>query len=225
MIKTSAPFVSGVVFSGGEPTMQREALLRLARISQEAGLAVGLQTNGFFPETIEELIEKGCIDRIAIDYKTRWEQYPERGCSTGSDAGYTTVPKEHYQVNVRRSIAAAKRAWKEGRLKELEIVVTVFAGNERDVEEIAGECPDIPLVLQQGEHKIAAAPLQGGTTPGGTYISRKQDLQRSHPPLTYEEITKFASGLGRSLRIRTRSTGETVYEGNRSRRPARKRKR
>ena len=31
MIETSSPFISGVIFSGGEPTMQKEALIALAQ--------------------------------------------------------------------------------------------------------------------------------------------------------------------------------------------------
>ena len=52
MIKSSSPFISGVVFSGGEPTLQREALVELARYSKKLNLDVGIQTNGLFPETL-----------------------------------------------------------------------------------------------------------------------------------------------------------------------------
>ena len=57
MIRGSLFAISGVVFSGGEPTMQKEALLALARIAKGMGLAVGVQTNGVFPDTLEALIQ------------------------------------------------------------------------------------------------------------------------------------------------------------------------
>ena len=49
MIRGSLFAISGVVFSGGEPTLQKEALLSLARIAKGMGLAVGVQTNGVYP--------------------------------------------------------------------------------------------------------------------------------------------------------------------------------
>ncbi len=38
-------------------------------------LAVGIQTNGLFPGTLEALLSERLADKIAIDYKTRWEGY------------------------------------------------------------------------------------------------------------------------------------------------------
>ena len=52
MIKTSAPFISGVMFSGGEPAAQKDALVTLAKRVSEMNLVVGIQTSGHFFETI-----------------------------------------------------------------------------------------------------------------------------------------------------------------------------
>ena len=73
MIRSSSPFISAVVFSGGEPTMQREGLSALAQFVKKLPLAVGIQTNGFFPDVLETLISQNLVDKIAIDYKTTWE--------------------------------------------------------------------------------------------------------------------------------------------------------
>ena len=55
--------------------MQEDALLLLARASKGLGLAVGLQTNGIFPDTVEALVKERLVDKIAIDYKTQWEGF------------------------------------------------------------------------------------------------------------------------------------------------------
>ena len=48
VIKKSKPFVSAVVFSGGEPLMQ-DAIVPLAEFVREVGLAIGIHTNGCYP--------------------------------------------------------------------------------------------------------------------------------------------------------------------------------
>ena len=62
MIRSSRMIISGVIFSGGEPTMQKDALIALADGCHTMGLKVGVQTNGVFPETLRALIERGLLD-------------------------------------------------------------------------------------------------------------------------------------------------------------------
>jgi pyruvate formate lyase activating enzyme len=219
MIKTSAPFISGVVFSGGEPTLQKDALLELARFAKQLRLDVGIQTNGQFPATLEEIIAEKLVDRIALDYKTRWEGFSSMTAGRGPAAG------ENYQKTVKRSIAICKKAFREQELGEFEIVITVFYENENYIKEIAAQIGTIPLVLQQGEHKIGA--LQGTVSDisHGEYISKRRSLQELHPPLALAEIKKIADELGRTVRIRTREIGEISYESDWRCRDARKRQR
>ena len=202
LIKGSKLAVSGVVFSGGEPTMQKDALLTLARAAKGLGLATGIQTNGIFPATIEALVKERLVDRIAIDYKTRWE-----GFSCAGDGSEQSG--QDYRKNVRQSIKIAGDAFREKTLPELEIVVTVFYENVKYLQEISKTAGDIPLVLQQGEHKIPMVP--GGATNISAYISQKLDTIEQYTPMTLAEIKKIADGLKRDVRIRTRETGEITY--------------
>lgn len=66
-IKSCLPFVSAVVFSGGEPTMQIEPLIELCKYSKELGLSVGVETNGYFDVSIKLL--KPYVDKIFLDIK------------------------------------------------------------------------------------------------------------------------------------------------------------
>jgi len=219
MIRTSSPFISGVVFSGGEPTLQKDALLELARFAKTLQLKVGIQTNGQFPATLEAIVAENLADKIAIDYKTRWEGFSS---VTGDQ-----VPgsRNEYQKNIRKSVGICKKALREQELGEFEIVITVFYENEEYIKEIAAQIGTIPLVLQQGEHKIGA--LQGTVSDisHGEYISKRKSLQELHPPLTLAEIKKIADELGRTVRIRTREIGEISYESDWRCRDARKRQR
>jgi len=217
MIDSSSSFISGVIFSGGEPTMQKEGLIALAHYVKKLNLAVGIQTNGFFPDTLESLLSKNLADKIAIDYKTTWEGY------SGTIGGYYPVVKENYERNVLKSIGICKKAFEKKTLDELEVVFTIFYENQEYLMEISKKIGDVPLVLQQGEHKI---PIIRNTSPemsNGEYIYHKRIQQEKHPPLKLNEIKEIAEKLEKPIRIRTRETGEVSYEGHRSRRASRKR--
>jgi pyruvate formate lyase activating enzyme len=219
MIKTSSPFISGVVISGGEPTLQKEAVTELARYVRTLGLMVGIQTNGLFPETLDVLISQNLVDKISVDYKTRWEGF------SGLPGGYSTIPADSYEKNLQRSIRICRKAYRENSLKEFEIVITVFYENEDYIRKISGEIGNTPLVLQQGEHKIVRMRETTTDMTNGEYISKRRTLQENHPPLTLAELKKIADELGRTVRIRTREIGEIAYESDWRRRDARKRKR
>ena len=157
MIRGSRTIAGAVVFSGGEPTLQGPALIRLATAAHSMGFSVGLHTNGIFPHVIEELLCKHLVDMIALDIKTTWDRYDDLLELTAVDA-------------VKRSLALCKQAKAEGRLPACEIVVTLFSGREKDLRAIAEAARGLDLVLQQGvaegfvpltrqEIEAAAAPL------------------------------------------------------------------
>jgi len=66
-IKSCLPFVSAVVFSGGEPTMQIDELKELCKYSKEIGLYVGIETNGYNHWNMNEL--KPYVDMFFVDVK------------------------------------------------------------------------------------------------------------------------------------------------------------
>lgn len=180
-------------------------------------LAVGIQTNGLFPGTLEALLSERLADKIAIDYKTRWEGY------SGMADGRRTIQEDSDQASVRKSIAICKKALREDVLPEFEVVITVFYENEEYIREISKEVGTVPLVLQQGEHKIGHIYSAAPAMTNGEYIFKKRNLQEEHPPLQLDEIKKIADELGRTVRIRTREVGEISYESDWRRRASRKR--
>ena len=66
--------LSGVCISGGEPTLQPDLIPFIKRI-REMGYAVKLDTNGYHPDVLSELIKDGLVDYIAMDIKTSRERY------------------------------------------------------------------------------------------------------------------------------------------------------
>ena len=155
MVRSSKLLISGVVFSGGEPTMQAEPLKALAKASRGMGLLVGLHTNGVFPMVLAGLIAGGLVDKVALDIKARWERYDN-------------LLKEKYSGAIRESLAICRDAKLAGDLPEFEVVVTLFRGYEDDVPYIAKVAEGVDLVLQQG--------LDGGVKPlAGDELRRVAD--------------------------------------------------
>lgn len=74
------PKITGVVITGGEPTVQPDLKRFIQSIPQQ--LKVKLDTNGTDPEALRELIELKLVDYIAMDVKAPWRLYPQvTGCT------------------------------------------------------------------------------------------------------------------------------------------------
>ena len=69
--------LGGVVVSGGEPTLQPEALAAFLRRVRAMGFATKLDTNGTRPEVLARLIEESLVDYVALDFKDLPEGYAE----------------------------------------------------------------------------------------------------------------------------------------------------
>ena len=67
--------LDGVVFSGGEPTLQ-EGLVDLIVKIRRMGYSVKLDTNGTNPGLLGRLIQSSLVDYVAIDLKAPWAKYP-----------------------------------------------------------------------------------------------------------------------------------------------------
>jgi len=73
-IKENASAVKTVVFTGGEPCLQRQALLSLASYAKDARLRTKIVTNGSKTECLRSLINLNLIDNIVLDIKAPFEE-------------------------------------------------------------------------------------------------------------------------------------------------------
>ena len=60
--------LDGVCVSGGEPLLQPDIIDFLKEL-KASGLLVKLDTNGSYPERLQEIIDLGLVDYVAIDIK------------------------------------------------------------------------------------------------------------------------------------------------------------
>ena len=68
--------LSGVVITGGEPTLHSDLLEYVARI-KDLGYSVKLDTNGYRPDVLRAAVEGGYADYVAMDVKNSLSRYPE----------------------------------------------------------------------------------------------------------------------------------------------------
>lgn len=68
--------IDGIVITGGEPTIQKD-LKDFIRKVKDLGISVKLDTNGSNPKVVEEVINEGLVDYIAMDIKNVLEIYKD----------------------------------------------------------------------------------------------------------------------------------------------------
>jgi pyruvate formate lyase activating enzyme len=76
ILESRNKYVDAVVVTGGEPTMHKEIPKFLKKL-KEKGFAVKLDTNGFYPEVLEECLPY--VDYVALDVKTSLDKYARLG--------------------------------------------------------------------------------------------------------------------------------------------------
>ncbi|MDI6888828.1 MAG: anaerobic ribonucleoside-triphosphate reductase activating protein [Methanocellales archaeon] len=193
-IKKARKFVSAVVFSGGEPLAQLEQMRHLAKFAKDLGLLVGVETNGYYPMQLKELIDARLIDKVFLDVKAPLspEKYEKvAGISDGSVVAL-----------VRRSLEVCKNF-------DLEVRTTIFKGlifDENDIRAIAEEMSsygDIPYARQRLSFAYV---LQQGRPEQGW----SEELKKYGPPSREEllDLGKIAKEYLKNVKIRTKEFGE-----------------
>jgi pyruvate formate lyase activating enzyme len=72
ILESRKKYVDAVVVTGGEPTMHKELPKFLVKLKAR-GFQVKLDTNGFYPEVLEECLAS--VDYVALDVKTCLDKY------------------------------------------------------------------------------------------------------------------------------------------------------
>ncbi len=68
-LKGLKPWIDAVCITGGEPTCY-EDIKELIKLLKDEGFLVKLDTNGYRPSVLKELLDEGLLDFISMDVKT-----------------------------------------------------------------------------------------------------------------------------------------------------------
>ncbi|MGB9928107.1 MAG: anaerobic ribonucleoside-triphosphate reductase activating protein [Methanosarcina sp.] len=206
-IRNSRPFVSSVVFSGGEPLMQK-AIIPLAEFSKELGLSVGIHTNGIYPNMAAELVKRNLVDKFFVDVKAPFD-LPELYMKVAGlkNSEKPEKPEKNLEKNSEELIEAIKKTIEiaDSCCSELELRTTLIRGLIGNKQEIASlatwisenvQNKEVIYVLQQGipEHCLQVS------------LRKTQILEREE----LYELGKTAKTFLKNVRIRTREFGEEI---------------
>ncbi len=75
-LKSRKGLIDAVVFTGGEPTMEKDLKVKIKAV-RELGFLIKLDTNGTNPEIVENLLDEGLVDYVAMDIKNCPNLYAE----------------------------------------------------------------------------------------------------------------------------------------------------
>ncbi len=199
-VRNSSPFVSSVVFSGGEPLMQK-AVVPLAEFAKTLGLLVGIHTNGCYPEIANELVKRKLVDKFFIDIKAPLNS-PELYGKVAGCGKYEAVKKAPDEIiaSLTETIEIADSSGLELELRTT--VIRDFIGNDEDIASIAAwisrnvKSREVIYVLQQGipEHSLQENLRK-------TRVLEREELY---------ELGKIAKNFLKNVRIRTKETGEEI---------------
>ena len=67
--------LDGVAITGGEPLLHKDLISLIKRI-RSVGYMVKLDTNGYHPDRLEEILSQNLVDYVAMDIKNSEEKYP-----------------------------------------------------------------------------------------------------------------------------------------------------
>lgn len=73
-LKKRRGILEGVCITGGEPTLQKDLISFVKKLKVMYYL-VKLDTNGYRPKVLEELLTEGLLDYVAMDVKASMERY------------------------------------------------------------------------------------------------------------------------------------------------------
>ena len=113
--------LNGVAITGGEPLLNKD-IADLLRPIKELGYPIKLDTNGFFPDMIKQLIDEKLVDKFAMDIKAGFGNYlkvsgiAERGgCAANKEGAMTSNNVvDHYESEV----------WKEKIERSIKLLMT-----------------------------------------------------------------------------------------------------
>ena len=138
-IKKRQGILEGICITGGEPTLNNDLITFIKKI-KTIGTAVKLDTNGYNPEVIKQLLSEKLLDMVAMDIKSKIIGLPQLDFSRieksarilmESSIDYefrTTVVREYFNEETAQNIAK----WLSGAEKYF---LQKFEDNEKVIEQ------------------------------------------------------------------------------------------
>ncbi|MDP7140734.1 MAG: anaerobic ribonucleoside-triphosphate reductase activating protein [Candidatus Woesearchaeota archaeon] len=151
-IKKHEDMIESVIFSGGEPCLQRMALITLAKHFKSKELKVGIDTNGSKPNVIRELLSLELLDFISLDIKSPFSN-DVFSRVTNSKTFFTKT--EEIMDGIKETINVLRKYHENVELEIKTVIVPSLVYKKEDLLEIARLIDGLNCiwVLQQFENE------------------------------------------------------------------------
>lgn len=172
-LKKRTGILDGVCITGGEPTLQKELIAFMKKI-KDMGFLLKLDTNGYRPDVLNQVLENSLADYIAADIKASPEKY---AAATGIDS-----------LDFSLILNSIELIEKSGVPHEFRTTVTNELHSEEDFEKILSLfSPDTPYFLQQ--FKDSGCLIDSGCSGWSTERMKNltERLRASHPNVSLRE--------------------------------------
>lgn len=165
--------IEGVCVTGGEPTLQPDLKEFLKKI-KDLGYSVKLDTNGYRPEVLKEVVNSGLVDYVAMDIKNSQSKYALTVGLSNFDIDKinesveflmsgvvdyefrTTVVKElHTEDDIQDIVSWINRAKKyflQGFIDSGDLICTGYSGYDKT---------DLKKLLNIAKNDLSATELRG----------------------------------------------------------------
>ncbi|MCX4313271.1 MAG: anaerobic ribonucleoside-triphosphate reductase activating protein [Clostridia bacterium] len=161
--------LEGVCVTGGEPTIYTD-LDRLLREIKSLGYLVKLDTNGYLPDKLEELLDAGLLDYIAMDIKNSPERYAE---TAGLDDMRFDIERVERSINIIMCSGADY---------EFRTTVSTELFDEQSITRAAQMIRGAKKYFLQAFVMRDTVPSKTLTPPSQLVLSRYLDLVRQYVP-------------------------------------------
>ncbi len=136
-IESSRDFIDGVVVTGGEPLVQYQDVLKILAFCKKHNLNTKLDTNGCFPERLDEVIE--FVNYVGLDIKAPFNKYKK---IIGSDIGDDVKKSMEICLDSRDTYLECKTTY------------VPFLMDRSDIIEIAKEIKCDMYTIQQFRNRV-----------------------------------------------------------------------
>ena len=128
LIAENSEFVSEVIFSGGEPGYQPEALIELLKYTKGLGLLSGIETSGYNSFRLIPAFESNLIDFIYLDFKTSPYKYDEVTHYAFSFDGVETMMTlcKEFNISCELRITQVPEIISESIISQIKYLANVF---------------------------------------------------------------------------------------------------
>lgn len=158
-LKKRSGILEGVCITGGEPLLQKDLADFIRRI-RSFSLQVKLDTNGYLPEKLQELLDEELLDYVAMDIKSSRKGYAKAAGLNAGTSGETGAHPDFDYARIAKSISLLADAGIPYEFRTTVVKGLHTAEDFDDIAEMIAGCPN--YYLQSYEEKDSVLQLHTG---------------------------------------------------------------